>query len=130
MRRVPATRSLRRRANPSIPPLLPPPALPCWTPSTILDRMTVADKVGQLFLVSFQGRDVWPDSDIAVLVRDYRVGGVVLLPANDNFRNVPVASGAVTGTAALPAETLGTPVQIALLANTLQALAFTRAAAA
>src|SRR5512139_80932 len=57
---------------------------------TILDRMTVADKVGQLFLVSFQGRDVGPDSDIAVLIRDYRVGGVVLQPANDNFRNVPV----------------------------------------
>ena len=60
--------------------------------------MTVADKVGQLFLVSFQGRDVGPDSDIAVLVRDYRVGGVVLQPANDNFRNVPVSVSRVTGT--------------------------------
>lgn len=88
---------------------------------TILKRMSVADKVGQLFLVSFQGTDVGPESDIATLVRDYRVGGVVLQPANDNFRNVPVVTGPVTGTT--PSETLSTPVQIALLANTLQSLA-------
>lgn len=89
---------------------------------TILDRMTVADKVGQLFLVSFQGQDVGADSDIATLVRDYRVGGVVLQPANDNFRNAPVPTGPITDTATVQ-ETTSTPVQIARLANSLQALA-------
>jgi hypothetical protein len=53
-------------------------------------EMTVADKVGQLFLVTFQGNDISDNSDIASLVRDYRVGGVVLLPANSNFRGIPV----------------------------------------
>ncbi len=90
---------------------------------TILDRMTVADKVGQLFLVSFQGNDVSLNSDIAVLVRDYRVGGVVLQPGNDNFRNIPVSSGPVTSTTTAE-DRVTTPVQIALLANQLQALAF------
>jgi beta-N-acetylhexosaminidase len=93
---------------------------------TILDRMTVADKIGQLFLITFQGSDVSPESDIAVLVRDYRVGGVVLLPSNGNFRSIPVSSGTVTGTAAIPAETLSTPGQIARLTSALQALAFSK----
>ncbi len=83
--------------------------------------MTVADRVGQLFLITFQGRDIAPDSELAVLVRDYRVGGVVLLPANDNFRNVPVTNPASTGS---EPSTLDTPTQIAELANALQLLAF------
>jgi beta-N-acetylhexosaminidase len=52
--------------------------------------MTVADKIGQLFLVTFMGEDVSESSDIAALVRDFRVGGVVLQPGNGNFRSVPV----------------------------------------
>lgn len=91
--------------------------------------MTVADKVGQLFLVTFEGTDVGAGSDIAALVRDYRVGGVVLLPANGNFRNAPVdatalATTPITVTAAPAASPLlTTPQQIAALANALQALA-------
>lgn len=92
-----------------------------------LDKMTVADKVGQLFLVTFQGTDVSTQSDIAILVRDYRVGGVVLLPVNGNFRDVPVTSSAITttraGEAAMPGQ-ISTPEQIARLADALQALAF------
>ncbi len=63
---------------------------PALTPKQIMEGMSVADKVGQLFLVTFQGYDTSAESDIATLVRDYRVGGVALLPANGNFRNVPV----------------------------------------
>lgn len=93
------------------------------TPSLaeILAQMTVADRVGQLFLITFQGRDVAPDSDIAVLVRDYRVGGVVLLPENNNFRNIPIVSPA---SPSVEQPMQDTPAQIAELANALQLLAF------
>jgi beta-N-acetylhexosaminidase len=92
----------------------------------LLAKMTVADKVGQLFLVTFQGSDVSANSDIATLIRDYRVGGVVLLPGNDNFRNVPVPAAPITTTQpATPTQTLSTPQQIGRLTNALQALAFT-----
>ncbi len=80
---------------------------------TILEAMTVADRVGQLFVVTFDGNDAGPDSAIAELIRDYRVGGVLLSPANGNFRNLD-PDGA-------PADT---PQQVARLANQLQALAF------
>ena len=53
----------------------------------VMAQMSTADKVGQLFLVSFAGTDVGPNSDIAQLIRDYRVGGVVLLASNGNYRN-------------------------------------------
>lgn len=89
----------------------------------ILDGMTVADKVGQLFLVSFVGQDVSPESDIAVLVRDYRIGGVVLLPSNDNFRTAPVATGPVTSTLGMTVEEISTPLQIAALSEALHRLA-------
>ncbi len=87
----------------------------------ILAQMTVADRVGQLFLITFQSRDVAPDSDIAVLVRDYRVGGVVLLPENNNFRNIPIV-GPASPSVEQPMQ--DTPTQIAELANALQGLAF------
>ena len=80
---------------------------------SILEAMTVADRVGQLFVVTFEGNDASPDSAIAELIRDYRVGGVLLSPANGNFRNI-APDGA-------PADT---PQQVARLANQLQALAF------
>ncbi len=53
----------------------------------LMAQMTPAEKVGQLFLVTYMGSDVGPNSDIARLIREYRVGGVVLLPGNGNFRN-------------------------------------------
>ncbi|HSN73626.1 MAG TPA: glycoside hydrolase family 3 N-terminal domain-containing protein [Anaerolineae bacterium] len=79
----------------------------------VLEAMTVADRVGQLFVVTLQGDDVGPDSAIAELIRDYRVGGVLLSPANGNFRNLNP-----DGT---PADT---PQQVARLSNQLQTLAF------
>ncbi len=51
----------------------------------VFARMTPEERVGQLFLVSFYGSDIGPGSDIAQLITDYHVGGVVLLPENGNF---------------------------------------------
>ena len=76
----------------------------------IIARMSVEERVGQLFMVTFAGSDVGPDSDIAQLIVQYRVGGVVLLSSNGNFSNQG-----------------DTPLQVAQLANGLQQLAFTAA---
>lgn len=53
--------------------------------SSLLERLTPEERIGQLFLVSFQGVDVGSGSVIDQLVTGYHVGGVVLLAANDNF---------------------------------------------
>ena len=52
-----------------------------------IDRMTVDEKIGQLFLVTFQGADASATSDIAQLIRDYHIGGVVLSAGAGNVRN-------------------------------------------
>ncbi len=70
-----------------------------------IDRMSVEERVGQLFLVTFSGSDTGPNSDIAQLIRDYRIGGVALSPAYGNFRNEN-----------------DTPRRVAELTNTLQTL--------
>jgi beta-N-acetylhexosaminidase len=51
----------------------------------ILADMTPEEKVGQLFLVSFDGQNVSDSTQIAQLIQDYYVGGVVLSRENDNF---------------------------------------------
>jgi beta-N-acetylhexosaminidase len=71
----------------------------------LLSAMTVEERVGQLFLVTFVGNDPRPGSDIAALIRQDHVGGVVLLAANSNLTNGP-----------------DTPRRLAELANGLQAL--------
>jgi beta-N-acetylhexosaminidase len=53
----------------------------------LLSQMTVEEKVGQLFLITFVGNDLSEGSDIVELVTQYRVGGVVLLASNENFTN-------------------------------------------
>lgn len=73
----------------------------------IVRRMSVADRVGQLFMVTFVGDDTGPGSDIADLIATYRVGGVLLLASNENFRNEG-----------------NTPAQVVSLTNRLQALAY------
>jgi beta-N-acetylhexosaminidase len=72
----------------------------------ILSAMTVEERVGQLFVVAFVGDSAGLGSDIAKLIQQDRVGGVVLLAANANFYN-----GA------------DTPRQVAELTNGLQSLA-------
>jgi beta-N-acetylhexosaminidase len=71
-----------------------------------LARMTVEERVGQLFIVPFVGADVGDNSNIAQLVVEYKIGGVVLLAANQNFTNDAT-----------------TPRQVAALTNQLQSLA-------
>ncbi len=109
-----------------------PTAAPTGTAPAPLDieavfaKMSPADRIGQLFLVTFVGDDVSENSDIATLVRDYRVGGVVLLAANGNFHSVPleVSSRAATPAGApAPAAAPSTPQQIIRLTNALQGLA-------
>ena len=51
----------------------------------LMQQMTPEEKVGQLFLVTFNGADASPGTDIYDLINNYYVGGVVMLAANDNF---------------------------------------------
>ncbi len=51
----------------------------------ILDAMTVEERVGQLFLVSFEGDSIDQNSDLADLILNYKIGGVLLLTDNDNL---------------------------------------------
>jgi len=53
----------------------------------LMDRMSAAAKVGQLFIVTFSGSEVTDGAAIAELIRDYHVGGVVLEPENGNIAN-------------------------------------------
>lgn len=55
------------------------------TVEALLEEMSPEDRVGQLFLVTFYGTDIGPESDIARLIQEYRIGGVVLLASHDNF---------------------------------------------
>ncbi len=51
----------------------------------IVRNMTPEERVGQLFLVTFHGRQVDTTSQIYNLITQYHIGGVVLKAANDNF---------------------------------------------
>lgn len=81
-----------------------PAAAQATTAAALLNAMTPAEKVGQLFLVTFYGPTAADESDIERLIADYHVGGVVLLTANNNFT-----------------DTENAPLQILNLVNQLQA---------
>ncbi|MBN2678286.1 MAG: hypothetical protein JXR32_09545 [Anaerolineaceae bacterium] len=51
----------------------------------ILNRMSAEERVGQLFLVTFQGTDTGPASQIYDLVVNHHVGGVILRSENNNI---------------------------------------------
>lgn len=51
----------------------------------LLDKMTPEEKVGQLFLITFQGNTVSDELELSNLLQDYQVGGVILSRADDNF---------------------------------------------
>ncbi len=74
--------------------------------ATLMQRLTTAQKIGQLFLTSYGDRDIGADSDIGKLVRDQHVGGIIVSSTNHNFVNDPT-----------------TPAQIATLTDALQAVA-------
>ncbi len=73
----------------------------------LMERLSVEDKVGQLFIVPFVGAEANPGTDIWQLITEYKVGGVILLAANSNFNNDESA-----------------PRQIAELTNALKTTAF------
>ncbi len=50
-----------------------------------LAELTPEERVGQLFLVSFNGATAEPESSIYDLIMSHHIGGVVLLAGNDNF---------------------------------------------
>lgn len=60
---------------------------PPATVRLLLDLMTPEEKVGQLFLVSFNGTDTGEESQIFDLISRYHVGGLVLSANNNNFTN-------------------------------------------
>jgi len=62
----------------------------------IMSRMSVEDKVGQLFLVPFVGTDVNPGSEVWQLITEYKVGGIILLASNSNFNNDASAPRQIT----------------------------------
>ncbi|MGV8025215.1 MAG: glycoside hydrolase family 3 N-terminal domain-containing protein [Anaerolineaceae bacterium] len=64
----------------------------------LLNKMTPEEKVGQLFLITFQGDTISENSELFDLMQDYQVGGVVLSRADDNFSG---PEGTVTNTFAL-----------------------------
>ncbi|MFN8495133.1 MAG: glycoside hydrolase family 3 N-terminal domain-containing protein [Caldilineaceae bacterium] len=76
---------------------------------TLLANMRPAERVGQLFMITFDGNNTDLNSDIAQLIYAYHVGGVVLSPENGNFSN---------------AKNEDTPRQVATLVNQLQAIAY------
>lgn len=55
----------------------------------LLAQLTPEERVGQLFLVTFQGTDTSANSAIYDLITRRHIGGVVLLAANDNFTASP-----------------------------------------
>jgi beta-N-acetylhexosaminidase len=72
----------------------------------VFNTLTPEERVGQLFMVAFEGNTIDANSNIANLIRKYRIGGVVISAANENFSN-----------------NRGTPAQILALTHNLQALA-------
>ena len=55
----------------------------------LLEKMTPEEKIGQLFLVSYYGTDIGPNSYIYDLILHNHIGGVVLRSDNDNFVQAP-----------------------------------------
>lgn len=55
----------------------------------LLETLTPEEKVGQLFLVTFDGTDVDFETQIFDLITNYHIGGVLLEGQNDNFLAAP-----------------------------------------
>jgi beta-N-acetylhexosaminidase len=72
----------------------PDPVLAQSDVDALMTEMTPAEKVGQLFLITFDGREITPEGPVADLIQDYHVGGVVLSSSNDNFSGTDTASSA------------------------------------
>jgi len=58
----------------------------------LLEGMTPEEKVGQLFLVTFNGVSVEEETEIYELITEHHIGGVVLLAENNNFASEDILS--------------------------------------
>jgi beta-N-acetylhexosaminidase len=67
--------------------------------AAVLETMTAEERVGQLFLVTFQGNQIDTGSPIFNLITNYHVGGVILQSSNGNFQDTEqeLASTAAQG---------------------------------
>ncbi|MEK7276775.1 MAG: glycoside hydrolase family 3 N-terminal domain-containing protein, partial [Chloroflexota bacterium] len=59
----------------------------------IVSALTPEERVGQLFVVTFNGPSVDPSSPVYELIATYHIGGVALLAANDNFSDTAAFAG-------------------------------------
>ena len=57
----------------------------------LLETLSPEERVGQLFLVTFNGIDTGVESQVYNLIANYHIGGVVLQAGNDNFIPAPDA---------------------------------------
>lgn len=57
-----------------------------------LQTMSAEEKIGQLFLVTFEGNEVDEESAIYTLITEYHIGGVVLTAENNNFPDENIAA--------------------------------------
>jgi len=55
----------------------------------LLSTMSPEERVGQLFLVTFQGTDTQEGTQINDLITDHHIGGVILLAGNNNIAAPP-----------------------------------------
>jgi len=60
-----------------------------YTAESILESMTPQERVGQLFLISYDGSDALNDEDLRDLIENYHVGGVLISRSNDNLVGAP-----------------------------------------
>lgn len=51
----------------------------------LLERMTPEERVGQLFVIEFQGQEITEESPIYQLITQYHIGGVTLKESNNNI---------------------------------------------
>ena len=79
----------------------------------VLASMTPEERVGQLFLVTFQGTDTHDQTQIYDLIANHHVGGVVLQAANDNFLpepdTIPSAYQLIRALQTIESEAITTP---------------------
>ena len=87
--------------TPLLVPALPAQAVNIKNVEAVLDDMTPEEKVGQLFLVTFDGMVVDEESQIYDLITNYHVGGVFLRAENNNFSSEDTISKAQAMVASL-----------------------------
>ena len=74
----------------------------------LLDEMNIEERVGQLFLVTFEGDTAVPESTITDLITHYRVGGVILrVELTRGTASVDAVDASPSIGADLPRETPG-----------------------